>query len=76
MKRVRRGIVSQLKVKRILLEMKKEENVEIEIIKREGKKGRIIGNYRRMKKVMDEERDIINMIGMLKIEKLRVREIE
>lgn len=56
--------------------MKKEENVEIEIIKREGKKGRIIGNYRRMKKVMDEERDIINMIGMLKIEKLRVREIE
>ncbi|WP_421391030.1 ABC transporter ATP-binding protein [Brucella abortus] len=75
MQRVRRGLVRSFQVTRLFFDMTPEEHVALAILQREGKTGRILGNYRRMPQVMDEARDILHMLGLLPLAQLRVSEI-
>ncbi|MRN65868.1 ATP-binding cassette domain-containing protein [Brucella sp. 10RB9213] len=75
MQRVRRGLVRSFQVTRLFFDMTPEEHVALAILQREGKTGRILGNYRKMPQVMDETRDILHMLGLLPLAQLRVSEI-
>lgn len=75
MRRVRLGLVRSFQVTRLFYEMTPEEHVALAVLQREGKSGRVIGNYRSMPEVMDEVREILNMLGLLDLSCLRVREI-
>ncbi|UWF60035.1 ABC transporter ATP-binding protein [Brucella sp. 2716] len=75
MQRVRRGLVRSFQVTRLFFDMTPEEHVALAILQREGKTGRILGNYRKMPQVMDEARDILHMLGLLPLAQLRVSEI-
>ncbi|EEZ34240.1 high-affinity branched-chain amino acid transport ATP-binding protein LIVG [Brucella sp. NF 2653] len=75
MQRVRRGLVRSFQVTRLFFDMTPEEHVALAILQREGKTGRILGNYRKMPHVMDETRDILHMLGLLPLAQLRVSEI-
>ncbi|ENS99764.1 hypothetical protein B989_02499 [Brucella sp. 56/94] len=75
MQRVRRGLVRSFQVTRLFFDMTPEEHVALAILQREGKTGRILGNYRRIPQVMDEARDILHMLGLLPLAQLRVSEI-
>lgn len=75
MQRVRRGLVRSFQVTRLFFDMTPEEHVALAILQREGKTGRILGNYRKMPEVMDEVRDILDTLGLLSLGQLRVSEI-
>ncbi|MBB5703539.1 branched-chain amino acid transport system ATP-binding protein [Ochrobactrum daejeonense] len=75
MRRVRRGLVRSFQVTRLFFDMTPEEHVALAILQREGKTGRILGNYRKMPDVMDEVRDILDTLGLLPLGRLRVSEI-
>lgn len=75
MQRVRRGLVRSFQVTRLFFDMTPEEHVALAILQREGKTGRILGNYRKMPVVMDEVRDILDTLGLLSLGQLRVNEI-
>ncbi len=75
MRRVRLGLVRSFQVTRLFYEMTPEEHVALAVLQREGKSGRVIGNYHSMPEVMDEVREILNMLGLLDLSSLRVREI-
>lgn len=75
MQRVRRGLVRSFQVTRLFFDMTPEEHVALAILQREGKTGRILGNYRKMPEVMDEVREILEALGLLHLGQLRVSEI-
>ncbi len=75
MQRVRRGLVRSFQVTRLFFDMTPEEHVALAVLQREGKTGRILGNYRKMPEVMDEVRDILDALGLLQVGQLRVSEI-
>nr|WP_029927235.1 ABC transporter ATP-binding protein [Ochrobactrum sp. UNC390CL2Tsu3S39] len=75
MQRVRRGLVRSFQVTRLFFDMTPEEHVALAVLQREGKTGRILGNYRKMPEVMDEVRDILDALGLLDLGQLRVSEI-
>ncbi|KAB2772757.1 ABC transporter ATP-binding protein [Ochrobactrum sp. WV_118_8] len=75
MQRVRRGLVRSFQVTRLFFDMTPEEHVALAVLQREGKTGRILGNYRKMPEVMDEVRDILDALGLLHLRQLRVSEI-
>ncbi|GAA5617801.1 ABC transporter ATP-binding protein [Brucella anthropi] len=75
MQRVRRGLVRSFQVTRLFFDMTPEEHVALAVLQREGKTGRILGNYRKMPEVMDEVRDILDALGLLHLGQLRVSEI-
>ncbi|MFQ0814225.1 ABC transporter ATP-binding protein [Brucella anthropi] len=75
MQRVRRGLVRSFQVTRLFFDMTPEEHVALAILQREGKTGRILGNYRKMPDVLDETRDILGTLGLLPLAQLRVSEI-
>jgi branched-chain amino acid transport system ATP-binding protein len=75
MQRVRRGLVRSFQVTRLFFDMTPEEHVALAVLQREGKTGRILGNYRKMPEVMDEVRDILDALGLLHLGQLRVNEI-
>ncbi len=75
MQRVRRGLVRSFQVTRLFFDMTPEEHVALAILQREGKTGRILGNYRKMPDVMDEAHDILDMLGLLPLAQSRVSEI-
>ncbi|GAA5663504.1 lipopolysaccharide export system ATP-binding protein LptB [Brucella sp. NBRC 14130] len=75
MQRVRRGLVRSFQVTRLFFDMTPEEHVGLAILQREGKTGRILGNYCKMPEVMDEVRDILDTLGLLSLGQLRVSEI-
>src|SRR5690606_35772854 len=75
MQRVRRGLVRSFQVTRLFFDMTPEEHVALAVLQREGKTGRILGNYRKMADVMDEVRDILDALGLLHLGQLRVSEI-
>ncbi|MGN6447406.1 MAG: ABC transporter ATP-binding protein [Brucella intermedia] len=75
MQRVRRGLVRSFQVTRLFFDMTPEEHVALAILQREGKTGRIRGNYRKMPEVMYEVRDILDRLGLLSLGQLRVSEI-
>ena len=75
MQRVRRGLVRSFQVTRLFFDMTPEEHVALAVLQREGKTGRILGNYRKMPEVMDEVRDILDTLGLRHLGQLRVSEI-
>jgi branched-chain amino acid transport system ATP-binding protein len=75
MSRVRLGLVRSFQVTRLFYEMTPEEHVALAILQRDGKSGRVIGNYRAMPAVMDEVGDILNLLGLLELSQFKVREI-
>ncbi|WP_247997378.1 ABC transporter ATP-binding protein [Brucella tritici] len=75
MQRVRRGLVRSFQITRLFFDMTPEEHVALAVLQREGKTGRILGNYRKMPEVMDEVRDILDALGLLHVGQLRVSEI-
>ncbi|MBJ6131832.1 ABC transporter ATP-binding protein [Ochrobactrum sp. Q0168] len=75
MQRVRRGLVRSFQVTRLFFDMTPEEHVALAILQREGKTGRILGDYHKMPGVMDEVRDILDTLGLLPLSQLRVSEI-
>ncbi|MBA8819076.1 ABC transporter ATP-binding protein [Brucella haematophila] len=75
MQRVRRGLVRSFQVTRLFFDMTPEEHVALAILQREGKTGRILGDYHKMPGVMDEVRDILDTLGLLPLSQLRVSQI-
>lgn len=75
MLRVRRGLVRSFQVTRLFFDMTPEEHVALAVLQREGKTGRILGNYSNMPEVMDEVRDILEALGLLHLRQLRVSDI-
>ncbi|MCH4542439.1 MULTISPECIES: ABC transporter ATP-binding protein [Brucella/Ochrobactrum group] len=75
MQRVRRGLVRSFQVTRLFFDMTPEEHVALAVLQREGKTGRILGNYSNMPEVMDEVRDILEALGLLHLRQLRVSDI-
>lgn len=75
MQRVRRGLVRSFQVTRLFFDMTPEEHVALAVLQREGKAGRILGNYRKMPEVMDEVCGILDALGLLHLGQLRVSEI-
>ena len=73
--RVRRGLVRSYQVTRLFQDMTPEEHVALAILQREGRTGRIVGNYRAMPEVMEETRDVLATLGLLPLAETRVREI-
>ncbi|MFD1794354.1 ABC transporter ATP-binding protein [Ochrobactrum teleogrylli] len=75
MQRVRRGLVRSFQVTRLFFDMTPEEHVALAVLQREGKTGRILGDYHKMPGVMDEVRDILDTLGLLPLSQLRVSQI-
>ena len=75
MQRVRRGLVRSFQVTRLFFDMTPEEHVALAVLQREGKTGRILGDYHKMPAVMDEVRDILDTLGLLPLSQLRVSQI-
>lgn len=75
MQRVRRGLVRSFQVTRLFFDMTPEEHVALVVLQREGKTGRILGDYHKMPGVMDEVRDILDTLGLLPLSQLRVSQI-
>ncbi len=75
MQRVRRGLVRSFQVTRLFFDMTPEEHVALAVLQREGKTGRILGNYHKMPSVMDEVREILDTLGLLPLSQLRVSQI-
>ncbi|MDH7785187.1 branched-chain amino acid transport system ATP-binding protein [Ochrobactrum sp. 19YEA23] len=75
MQRVRRGLVRSFQVTRLFFDMTPEEHVALAVLQREGKTGRILGDYHKMPGVMDEVRDILDTLGLLSLSQLRVSQI-
>jgi len=75
MQRVRRGLVRSFQVTRLFFDMTPEEHIALAVLQREGKTGRILGDYHKMPGVMDEVRDILDTLGLLPLSQLRVSQI-
>lgn len=75
MQRVRLGLVRSFQVTRLFFDMTPEEHVALAVLQREGKTGRILGDYHKMPGVMDEVRDILDTLGLLPLSQLRVSQI-
>ncbi|WHS30820.1 ABC transporter ATP-binding protein [Brucella sp. NM4] len=75
MQRVRRGLVRSFQVTRLFFDMTPEEHVALAVLQREGKTGRILGDYHKMPGVMDEVRGILDTLGLLPLSQLRVSQI-
>jgi branched-chain amino acid transport system ATP-binding protein len=70
MQRVRRGLVRSFQVTRLFFDMTPEEHVALAILQREGKTGRILGDYHKMPGVMDEVRDILRSASCVSVRSL------
>jgi branched-chain amino acid transport system ATP-binding protein len=75
MKRVRHGLVRSFQVTRLFSDMTPEEHVALAVLQRGGKAGRMTGDYRKMPVVMEEVRDILNLLNLWDLADLKVREI-
>lgn len=75
MQRVRLGLVRSFQVTRLFYDMTPEEHVALAILQRQGRSSRMVGHYRGMPNVMDEIREILDLLGLLEQSQLKVREI-
>jgi branched-chain amino acid transport system ATP-binding protein len=64
MRRVRAGLVRSFQVTRLFSEMTPEEHVALAILQREGKSGRMAGNFHAMPQVMREMRGILETLNL------------
>ncbi|MFC0220284.1 ABC transporter ATP-binding protein [Pseudochelatococcus lubricantis] len=75
MQRVRLGLVRSFQVTRLFQEMTPEEHVALAVLQREGRTGRLFGDFRRMPRVMEEVRDILGTLGLDGLATRKVSEI-
>jgi branched-chain amino acid transport system ATP-binding protein len=73
--RVRRGLVRSFQVTRLFKDMTPEEHVAAAVLQRTGRAGRMFGRHDRMSDVMDEVRDILELLDLTNIAAIKVREI-
>ena len=62
--RVRRGLVRSFQVTRLFLKMTAAEHVGLAILQREGKAGRMLGNFLAMPAVMEEVGHLLGRLGL------------
>ena len=73
--RVKRGLVRSFQVTRLFLEMTPAEHVALAILQRQGRTGRMFGNFLAMPDVMDEVNDLLGTLGIAQLMHRRVKEI-
>ncbi len=73
--RVKRGLVRSFQVTRLFLEMTPAEHVALAILQRQGRTGRMFGNFLAMPDVMDEVSDLLSTLGIAHLMHRRVNEI-
>ncbi|KKX27640.1 ABC transporter ATP-binding protein [Rhizobium sp. LC145] len=73
--RVRMGLVRSFQVTRLFYDMTPEEHVALAVLQREKRSGRVMGHYAGMPEVMDEVREILELLGLVELSHLKVREI-
>ena len=73
--RVKRGLVRSFQVTRLFLEMTPAEHVALAILQRQGRTGRMFGNFLAMPDVMDEVSDLLATLGIAHLMHRKVNEI-
>ncbi|OWV84582.1 ABC transporter ATP-binding protein [Rhizobium sp. R693] len=73
--RVKRGLVRSFQVTRLFLEMTPAEHVALAILQRQGRTGRMFGNFLAMPPLMDEVSDLLATLGIAHLMHRRVNEI-
>ncbi|PKA42783.1 ABC transporter ATP-binding protein [Rhizobium sullae] len=73
--RVRRGLVRSFQVTRLFQEMTPAEHVALAILQRDGRTGRMFGNFLKMPNVMAEVVDLLGTLGLNDLMHRKVREI-
>lgn len=73
--RVRRGLVRSFQMTRLFPDMSPQEHVALAILQREGGTGRLFGDYRAMPALIEEAREVLDALGLLRLRDMRVREI-
>jgi len=73
--RVKRGLVRSFQVTRLFLEMTPAEHVALAILQRQGRTGRMFGNFLAMPDVMDEACDLLTTLGIVHLMHRKVNEI-
>jgi branched-chain amino acid transport system ATP-binding protein len=73
--RVKRGLVRSFQVTRLFLDMTPAEHVALAILQRQGRTGRMFGNFLAMPDLMDEVNDLLGTLGIAQLMHRRVKEI-
>ena len=73
--RVKRGLVRSFQVTRLFLEMTSAEHVALAILQRQGRTGRMFGNFLAMPDVMDEVCELLSTLGIAHLMHRKVNEI-
>ncbi|UHS63218.1 ABC transporter ATP-binding protein [Agrobacterium vaccinii] len=73
--RVKRGLVRSFQVTRLFQDMTPAEHVALAILQREGKTGRMFGNFLAMPDVMAEVEEMLSKLGLITLMHRRVSEI-
>ncbi len=73
--RVKRGLVRSFQVTRLFQEMTPAEHVALAILQRQGRTGRMFGNFLAMPEVMDEVGDLLGTLGIAPLMHRKVNEI-
>ena len=73
--RVRRGLVRSFQVTRLFQEMTPAEHVALAILQRDGRTGRMFGNFLSMPDVMDEAGVLLTKLGLIDLMHRKVSEI-
>ena len=73
--RVKRGLVRSFQVTRLFLEMTSAEHVALAILQRQGRTGRMFGNFLAMPDVTDEVSELLSTLGIAHLMHRKVNEI-
>ncbi|WP_085028480.1 ABC transporter ATP-binding protein [Ensifer aridi] len=73
--RVRRGLVRSFQVTRLFQDMTPAEHVALAILQRDGRTGRMSGNFLAMPEVMDELENLLGKLGLTAVTHRKVSEI-
>ncbi|KRB51377.1 ABC transporter ATP-binding protein [Rhizobium sp. Root708] len=73
--RVKRGLVRSFQVTRLFLEMTPAEHVALAILQRQGRTGRMFGNFLAMPDLMDEVSNLLGTLGIAHLMHRKVNEI-
>ncbi len=73
--RVRRGLVRSFQVTRLFHDMTPREHVGLAVLQREGRTGRLFGDFRRMPDVMSEIEGLLDKLGLAELANTKVSRI-
>ncbi len=73
--RVRRGLVRSFQVTRLFHDMTPREHVGLAVLQREGRTGRLFGDFRRMPDVMAEIEGLLDKLGLAELANTKVSRI-